>query len=121
MLMNKLIIGLADKTEYLYAKQGFLLIDDGPICDAFLKRYKRPKEFDPRKHSFNSLWNMTVRKARDLTATFYGPEGKDTLTVRNGRRALTQMLAKAEYPNSTTSISLKSTRALRFWLKTRIL
>jgi hypothetical protein len=31
--MNRLTIGLADKTEDLYAKQGFLLIDDGPIAD----------------------------------------------------------------------------------------
>lgn len=28
--MNKIVIGLADKTEALYTKQGFLLIDDGP-------------------------------------------------------------------------------------------
>src|SRR3954453_17014377 len=29
-----------------------------------LKRYKWAKEFHPRNHSFNVLWNMAVRKAR---------------------------------------------------------
>jgi len=96
--MNKLVIGLADKTDVLRpSKPGFLLIDDGPICDAFLKRYKLAKEFDPHKHSFNPLQRMTYRKARDLTSVFYGSEGKDTLTVRNGKRALARMLLKADY------------------------
>jgi hypothetical protein len=97
--MNKIIIGLADKTEALYTKQGFLLIDDGPICDAFLKRFKRAKEFDPHKHSFNPLSGMTYRKARDLVSVFYGSEGKDTLTVRNGKRALTRMLMEPQSPH----------------------
>src|SRR6202795_3563756 len=94
--MNKLILGLADKTKHLYTRPGFLLIDDGPICDAFLKRFKRAKEFNPRKHSFNPLKPMTYRKARDLTSVFYGSEGKDTLTVRNGKRALTKILLEGE-------------------------
>src|SRR4249919_1019085 len=95
--MNKLVIGLADKTEALFPdKSRFLLIDDGPICDAFLDKYKHTKEFDPHQHSFNPLKGMTVRKARDLTSVFYGSEGQTTLTVRNGRRALTRMLLKAQ-------------------------
>lgn len=53
--MNKLIIGLADKTAALNTKPGFLLIDDGPIADAFLERFKRAKEFNPKSHSFNPL------------------------------------------------------------------
>src|SRR5207253_10121078 len=96
--MNRLTIGLADKTDALFPnKQGFLLIDDGPICDTFLEKFSRVKEFHPRKHSFNPLQRMTYRKARDLVSVFYGSEGKDTLTVRNGKRALTRMLLKAQW------------------------
>lgn len=35
--MNKIVIGLADKTEALYTKQGFLLIDDGPAMASFTR------------------------------------------------------------------------------------
>jgi hypothetical protein len=52
--MNKLIISLADKTAALNIKKpGFLLIDDGPIADVFVDRFKRAKVFDPFLHSFN--------------------------------------------------------------------
>jgi hypothetical protein len=54
--MNKLIIGLADKTAKIApSKPGFLLIDDGPIANAFLQTFKRVKQFDPHSHSFNPL------------------------------------------------------------------
>jgi hypothetical protein len=47
-MSNKLILGLADKTaELTPAKPGFLLIDDGPVADAFLQKFKRAKQFDP--------------------------------------------------------------------------
>jgi hypothetical protein len=53
--MNKLIIGLADKTaELIPEKPGFLLIDDGPVADAFLQKFKRAKQFDPHADSFKS-------------------------------------------------------------------
>jgi hypothetical protein len=73
--MNRIIIGLADKTEALYAKQGFLLIDDGPIADAFLKRYSRAKLFNPRSHSFNPLHGITYQKAREFASIIFGSEG----------------------------------------------
>jgi hypothetical protein len=39
---------LADKTAELTPKKpGFLLIDDGPIADAFLHTFQRTKRFDP--------------------------------------------------------------------------
>jgi hypothetical protein len=61
-MSNKLIIGLADKTaELLPAKPGFLLIDDGPVADAFLQKFERAKQFAPHSHSFNLL-PMTYRK-----------------------------------------------------------
>src|SRR6266404_6869764 len=92
--MIKLIIGLADKTAELHTEPGFLLIDDGPIADTFLDRFKRAKEFNPREHSFNPL-PMTYRTAREFASVVFGDEGKDTLTVRNGKRALTRMLMDA--------------------------
>lgn len=94
--MNKLIIGLADKTYDIDTKAGFLLIDDGPIADVFLERFKRAKEFNPSTHSFNPL-PMTYRKAREFSDIVFGDAGKDTLTVRNGKRALTQILLNAEH------------------------
>lgn len=90
--MNKLYIGLADKT--FDTRPGYLLIDDGPICDAFLAKHKRAKEFDPRKHSFNPL-PMTVRNAREFASIVFGEAGADTLRVRDGKRALTRLLTKA--------------------------
>src|SRR5712675_2336808 len=96
--MNKLIIGLADKTaELTPAKPGFLLIDDGPVADAFLQKFRRAKQFDPHLHSFNPL-PMTYRKARDFADVVFGEAGKDTLTVRNGKRALVRLLLKAKRP-----------------------
>jgi hypothetical protein len=94
--MNHLLVGTADMTErLLYLTQsGFLLIDDGPIADAFLEHFPRAKLFDPSLHSFNPLKGMDYKRARDFAAIVYtaSPEGKDTLTVRNGKRALTRLL-----------------------------
>ena len=93
--MNKLLIGLADKTEQLLdTKPGFLLIDDGPIADAFLHRFPEAKLFDPTKHSFNPLKGMTRKFARDFVDALYSyyPEST-TLTVRNGKRALARLIA----------------------------
>jgi hypothetical protein len=94
--MNKTIIGLSDKTPHLDpGKPGFLLIDDGPIADIFLKRFKRAKEFRPREHSFNPL-PMDYRRALEFASIVYGDQGQTTLTARNGKRALTRLLMKAE-------------------------
>lgn len=95
-MQNHLLVGSADKTERLLTltKPGFLLVDDGPIADAFLARFSRAKLFDPAQHSFNPLKGMDYKRARDFATTLYTafPEGKDTLTVRNGKRALTRLL-----------------------------
>jgi len=71
------------------------LIDDGPVADAFLQKFKRAKQFDPHSHSFNPL-PMTYRKARDFADVVFGEAGRDTLTVRNGKRALVRLLLKAK-------------------------
>jgi hypothetical protein len=96
--MNNALFGFADKTERLLhiaqKQQPFLLIDDGPIADAFLQRFPRAKLFDITKHSFNPLRGMDYAKARAFAAALYtaSPEGKDTLTVRNGKRAMARLL-----------------------------
>jgi hypothetical protein len=94
--LNHLLLGAADKTDRLLeiTKPRFLLIDDGPIADAFLERFPKARLFDPAVHSFNPLAGMDYRRARDFADILYAssPGGKDTLTVRNGRRALVRML-----------------------------
>ncbi len=93
--MNSLLIGSSDKTEQLLkrAKQPFLLVDDGPIADAFLRKYKFAREFDPHKHSFNPLKGIDVPRARAFAEAVYGD--KDLMTYRDGKRALTRMLLEA--------------------------
>lgn len=93
--MNKFLVGLADKTaQLLETKQPFLLIDDGEIADTFLEHFPNAKQFDTTIHSFNPLRGIDYKTARNLASTVYtaSPEGKDTLTVRNGKRALTRLL-----------------------------
>lgn len=106
--MNSLIIGTADKTEQLleHARAGFLLITDGELVQPFLSKFPRAKIFDPSEHSFNPLRGLDYKRARDFAATVYSasPEGKDTLTVRNGKRELT----KALLANPTQLDRLKS-------------
>lgn len=94
--VNHLLIGAADKTERLLemTKPRFLLIDDGPIADCFLERFPKARLFDPAVHSFNPLAGMDYKRARDFAETIYSasPGGRDTLTVRNGKRALVRIL-----------------------------
>lgn len=93
--MNTLLIGQGDKADKLLeiTSPPFLLIDDGPIADAFISHF-RVKEFDLERHSFNPLRGMTYQKARGFVSTLYAafPEGENTLTVRNGKRALLRLL-----------------------------
>lgn len=95
-MLNHLLIGNANKTNRLLelATQPFLLIDDGDIADAFLTAFPRAKLFDVTQHSFNPLRGIDYKHARDFTAALYtaSPEGADTLTVRNGKRALLKLL-----------------------------
>jgi hypothetical protein len=54
--------------------------------------------FDPLKHGFNPLRNIDRKKARELSDVIYtaSPQDENTLTVRNGRRALAPALAEAK-------------------------
>src|SRR4051812_11290987 len=94
--MNHLLLGTGDKTPRLLkiTKPGFLLIDDGPIADAFLASFKKVRVFDTSLHSFNPLKSLDYKRARDFVDTLYSasPQGENTLTVRNGRRALMRLL-----------------------------
>jgi hypothetical protein len=94
--MNSLLLGTADKTDTLLqlTKPGFLLIDDGPIADAFAEHFPQAKLFDISQHSFNPLRSIDYKRARDFAQILYtvSPEGRDTLTVRNGKRALARLV-----------------------------
>jgi hypothetical protein len=97
-MMNHLPIGFSNKTPRLLelAQPPFLLIDDGPVADAFSDHFGLGI-FDIANRSFNPLHGINPRRARDIATLVYtaNPEGENTLTVRNGRRALTRMLLKA--------------------------
>lgn len=63
-----------------------------------LPGWRRPKVFDPVKHSFNPLKGIDYKKARELADVLYtvNPQGENTLTVRNGKRRLLQALLNSE-------------------------
>jgi hypothetical protein len=115
--MNHLLLGTDDFTARLLdiTRPGFLLIDDGPIADAFTGHFPHAKQFDIAQHSFNPLRGMDYKRARDFAQILYtaSPEGKDTLTVRNGKRALARLvLADATRLDRIASDDEKDTDAL---------
>lgn len=81
--MNALRIGFSKEIEL--PRGGFLYIDD-ELPDL----PPRARVFDPATHSFNPLSGITYRSARELAEVLYTttPQGENTLTVRNGKRAL---------------------------------
>ena len=88
--MNKLYLGFSKQIEL--PKRNFLFIDDD-IFD-----FPQSRVFDPTNHSFNPLKDIDYKKARALADVLYTatPQGENTLTVRNGKRALLQALLKAD-------------------------
>jgi hypothetical protein len=93
--VNHLLIGTDDHTQRLLniSKPRFLLIDDGPIADAFLTQFPKARPFDPAVHSFDPLAGMDYPRARAFADALYAasPQGENTLTVRNGKRALAKL------------------------------
>jgi hypothetical protein len=89
--MNALHVGL-DAHPALPADSYLFIHDEVP------KGIKFSRTFDPTKHSFNPLEGLTYRAARDLANVLYDlyPQGENTLTVRNGRRALLKALLAAD-------------------------
>jgi hypothetical protein len=86
--MNKLFVGFNKTVEP--PARGLFIHDDVPDIS-------RARVFDPAKHSFNPLKNIDYRKARALADVLYAaaPQGENTLTVRNGKRALLKALLSA--------------------------
>lgn len=85
--MNKLFVGLTTQVE---PQRGLFIHDHVPTIP-------RARIFDPTKHSFNPLKDIDYRKARALADVLYTayPQGDNTLTVRNGKRALLKALLSA--------------------------
>ena len=85
-MMNKLYVGFSK--QITLPKGGCLFIAD-EVPDV-----SRARVFDPLKHSFNPLDGIDYRKAREIAEILYtvSPQGENTLTVRNGKRALLRML-----------------------------
>lgn len=81
--MNQLHLGNFNKQ--IQPNGGYLCIDD-------------EGDTDITQFSFNPLMGINYRKARDIAAIVYAisPQGENTLTVRNGRRALVKLLLKAK-------------------------
>lgn len=88
--MNKLYVGFTRKLQL--PKGSFLFIDDQ------VPKHPKAKVFDPLQHSFNPLRSIDKKTARDLAHVLYtvSPQGDNTLTVRNGRRALAQAFIDAK-------------------------
>lgn len=88
-----LFVGTADLTERLLqiTEGHFLLLDDGPIADAFQAHFTDAEIFNPRRHSFTVP--RDYKFVRDFGDVLYSSgAGENTLTVRNGKRALTKLL-----------------------------
>lgn len=84
--MNRLHVGLKNDIEL--PKGSFLYIDDE------LPEHPKAKIFQPGFDAFNPLKNISKKDARNVARALYAsPEGQSTLTVRNGRRALSRALA----------------------------
>jgi hypothetical protein len=94
--MNKLYVGLTKAIDL--PKGGFLFIDDE------LPDIPRARIFDPRLDSFNPLKGIDYKKAREIADVLYTvyPQGENTLTVRNGRRALMHALIRAKRLDKVT-------------------
>lgn len=84
--MNALHIGF--NSEVKLPKGGFLFIGDQ------LPTIPRARIFDPLTDTLNPLHRIDYKRARELADALYAisPQGQNTLTVREGRRALLQTL-----------------------------
>ena len=92
--MLQLHVGFDKKIEIPKVGRFLFIADEVPE----LPDWKRVKVFDPFKDSFNPLRNIDRKKARELADVLYtaSPQGENTLTVRNGRRALAAALVDAK-------------------------
>src|SRR4051794_24860864 len=88
--MNTLYVGLSKQIEL--PVRGYLFIYDE------VREAPQARIFDPKKHSFNPLEKTDYKRAREIADVLYtiAPQGENTLTVRNGKRALLRALVKAK-------------------------
>jgi hypothetical protein len=86
--MNQLFLGLTKQIDP--PPRGLFIHDTVPDVP-------RGRTFDPAKHSFNPLKDIDYKTARALADVLYtlSPQGDNTLTVRNGKRALLKALLSA--------------------------
>src|SRR5688500_7748028 len=87
-IMNKLYVGFSKTVPA--PKRGLFIHDEVPDV-------ARARIFDPTQHSFNPLKDIDYKTARALADVLYTafPQGDNTLTVRNGKRALLKALTEA--------------------------
>jgi hypothetical protein len=89
-MKNTLYVGFTRKIPV--PRSGCIYIDDEA------RDIPRARVFDPLKHSFNPLAGLDYKKAREIAEVLYtiSPQGENTLTVRNGKRALLKALLSGE-------------------------
>jgi hypothetical protein len=97
--MNQLHVGFTKTVEvpehrlpgYSVRRSGLLISDEA-------LEIPHARMFDPLKHSFNPLAHLGYKEARQLADVLYtvSPQSENTLTVRNGKRALLRALLKAK-------------------------
>jgi hypothetical protein len=80
--VNKLHVGFSKEVELL-PKGGYIYIADE------VPEVSRARVFDPLKHRFNPLKDITYRKAREIADILYtvSPQGENTLTDSPQRQA----------------------------------
>jgi hypothetical protein len=88
LFVNALFVGVSKDIEL--PRGGFLLIDDE------VWGIPKSRVFDLLKHSFDPLRGIDYKKARAPADVTISPQGKNKLTVRNGKRALLKALLASE-------------------------
>lgn len=98
-----LILGKNNERILDHLPPTFLFIDDGDLISKLtlpklLPRKRKITVLDFKKHFFNPLKNVDHRKARAFAEIAYAasPQGENTLTVRNGKRALARLVLNAK-------------------------
>ena len=98
-MTNKLYVGFSKTVEVPeFRMRGYSVRRHGLLIDDEVRQIPRAKIFDPLKHSFNPLAHLGYKEAREIADVLYtvSPQGENTLTVRNGKRALLRALLGAD-------------------------
>lgn len=98
-MSNKLYVGFSKEVEVPELElPGYSVRRRGLLIDDEVKPISRARVFDPLTHSFNPLAHLNYKGARQIAEVLYtiSPQGENTLTVRNGKRALLKALLNAK-------------------------